>query len=79
MPFHISARIYRFCHRYVYHKHKLYVHAVEDIIRGILKGGPQLADRAETADHIHHIVQCLKGEITILGFVVCLFLFSPTQ
>ena len=21
--------------------------------RGILKGGPQLADRAETADHIH--------------------------
>ena len=23
------------------------------MIRGILKGGPQLADRAETADHIH--------------------------
>ena len=37
--------------------------------RGILKGGPQLADRAETADQIHHIhidatdryAPCLRG------------------
>ena len=36
---------------------------------GILKGGPQLADRGETADHIHHIhkdatdryTPCLRG------------------
>ena len=26
---------------------------IPTLIRGILKGGPQLADRAETADHIH--------------------------
>ena len=45
--------------------------------RGILKGGPQLADRAETADQIHHIhkdatnryAPCLRG-----GPVTCVVL-----
>ena len=30
-----------------------WLHGICPITRGILKGGPHLADRAETADHIH--------------------------
>ena len=53
---------------------------------GILKGGPQLADRAETADHIHkdatdRYAPCLRvlllfarPIVTIGGFYYCVVL-----
>ena len=42
---------------------------------------PGTADSFLKGAHVKRTrhAQCLKGEITVLGFVVCLFLFSPTH